>query len=321
MKKGYAIIIASILACAICACAKPAPASTVESATTASGQPDDQIIVTKDRVSEHDEAPATETQAEPEAEPTPEPQTLLFRDVFGEEYTTVINPDIPKNPYSPDLFKHDGDKLTYEDDAYDCMLGVDVSHHQGNIDWQAVKEQGYEFVIIRIGYRGYGTEGSLNIDRMFDENYKQAKEAGLLIGVYFFAQAINEEEAEAEAAHVLQILNGRELDLPVVYDPESILDHEARTDNVTAEQFTKNTDRFCAKIKEAGYNPMIYSNMLWEAFQLDLSKLSGIPIWYADYEAIPQTPYDFTFWQYSNEGKVNGISGSTDLDIWLRKRL
>lgn len=267
---------------------------------------------------EPEETIATEDAKDEEVNTENEPEILVFRDVFGQEYQTEINQQIPSNPYSANSFKHDGDKLVYDDDNYKYVLGVDVSHHQNSIDWKSVREEGYDFTFLRIAYRGYGKAGSLNPDRTFEQNYKSAKSNGLSVGVYFFAQAINEKEAEEEAEYVLNILNGRELELPVVYDPESILDDEARTDNVTSEQFTKNTRVFCDIIREAGYKPMIYSNMLWEAFQLDLTKLSDIPIWYADYEDVPQTPYNFEFWQYSNEGHVKGISGVTDLNIWLK---
>ncbi len=109
----------------------------------------------------------------------------------------------------------------------------------------------------------------------------------------------------------------RPLDLPVVYDPESILDDEARTDNVSGEQFTKNTRVFCERIEESGYRPMIYANMLWEAFELDLSELLDYPIWYADYESVPQSPYAFEIWQYTNEGQVPGVEGPCDINIWI----
>ncbi|MCR4923317.1 MAG: glycoside hydrolase family 25 protein, partial [Lachnospiraceae bacterium] len=218
------------------------------------------------------------------------------------------------------LFRHEGNKLYYDSDEYDCLQGIDVSHHQGKIDWNKVKDQGYDFTIVRIGYRGYGKEGSLNADREYLNNLNGAREAGLKTGVYFFAQAINEEEALEEADFVLMLLKDLEIDLPVVYDPESILDDIARTDNISGEQFTKNARVFCDRIKEAGYEPMIYSNMLWEAFELDLTKLSDIEIWYADYEALPQTPYHFKYWQYSNEGRVEGIRGDVDLDIMLKEK-
>ena len=154
----------------------------------------------------------------------------------------------------------------------------------------------------------------------FENNITKAKEAGVEVGVYFFSQAINEEEAREEARFVLEHLGGRVLELPVVYDPENILDDVARTDNVTPEQFTKNSIAFSEEVKAAGYKPMIYSNMLWEAFKLDMTKLKEYSFWYADYESKPQTPYDFTFWQYSEKSSVPGISGNMDMNIEMVKK-
>ena len=246
------------------------------------------------------------------------PEILNFVDAFGESYQVEINPRIKKHDYEFGAFWRDGMKLSYEGDVrYTYRLGVDVSYHQGVIDWDKVKADGYDFAFLRIGYRGYGQSGTINLDKQFIRNIKNAQQAGLEVGVYFFSQAVNEQEAAEEADFVLAQLKGYELQLPVVYDPESILHAKARTDNVTGEQFTKNTIVFCEKMKEAGYEPMIYSNMRWEAYQFDLEALSEYPIWYADYEPLPQTPYHFRFWQYTNEGSVSGIKGAVDLNIEL----
>ena len=137
------------------------------------------------------------------------------------------------------------------------------------------------------------------------------------MGIYVFSQAVNEEEALEEAQLIIDNLKGLELQLPVVFDPELIRDDDARTDEVSGEQFSKNTIAFCEKVKEAGFEPMIYSNMYWEAFLFDLEELAEYPIWYADYEKVPQTPYKFTFWQYSESGHVDGIDGKTDLNVWF----
>ena len=275
---------------------------------------DNLIVVNTDN---SEELPAEESvhQDIVESEEEKTPEILHFVDVFGEEYEVEINDNIAKNLYDQAGYVRTGDRLAYEDDMFTSRMGVDVSKHQGAIDWESVKDSGIEFAFIRIGYRGYGTEGSINLDQQFERNIKEAQAEGIDVGVYFFAQAINEDEAKEEAEFVINSLKGYELQLPVVYDPESILDAEARTDDVTGEQFTKNTVVFCSTIKEAGYAPMIYSNMLWEAYELNLEKLSEYPVWYADYEEYPQTPYMFEFWQYSNEGRVKGISGVTDLNI------
>lgn len=274
---------------------------------------DTEKTIAEETIPEDQTESATEAVAEVEAQP----EILNFVDVFGEEYQVEINPDVEKHKYDLEKFVHEGDRLSYTDDKYEYRLGVDVSRHQGWIDWEKVKAAGYEFAIIRVGYRGYGEEGLVCLDEQFDTNIQNAQAAGLDVGVYFFAQAINEEEAKEEAEFVLEHIAGYELQLPVVYDPESILDDEARTDDVSGEQFTKNTEVFCSIIQEAGYQPMIYSNMLWEVYELDLEYLEEYPIWYADYEPLPQTPYHFEFWQYTNEGSVDGIEGRTDLNIQL----
>ena len=303
MDKRAGCITLVLLAAALCGCSDKENGAKKETEKT----------IAEETMPEDQNNSANEAVAEVEAQP----EILNFVDVFGEEYQMEINPDVEKHKYDLEKFVHEGDRLTYLDDEYEYRLGVDVSRHQGWIDWEKVKAAGYEFAIIRVGYRGYGEEGLVCLDEQFDTNIQNAQAAGLDVGVYFFAQAINEEEAKEEAEFVLEQIAGYELQLPVVYDPESILGDEARTDDISGEQFTKNTEVFCSTIEDAGYQPMVYSNMLWEAYELDLEYLEGYPIWYADYELLPQTPYHFDFWQYTNEGSVDGIEGRTDLNIQL----
>lgn len=248
--------------------------------------------------------------------------TLHFFDAQGKKwYDITIDPKVKKHTYDWSCLKNKKHFVTYTgDNRYYLRRGVDVSHHQGSINWKKVKAAGYDFAFLRIGYRGYGQSGSLNKDRQFQKNFKAAKKAGMDVGVYFFSQAVNTTEALQEAAFVFKQLKGKKLELPVVYDPERILGASARTDSVSGKQFTMNTIAFCEKIKKAGYQPMIYSNMYWEAFLFDMEKLSIYPVWYADYKKVPQTPYEFTFWQYTSKGKVNGIAGTVDLNVWFCRR-
>lgn len=244
------------------------------------------------------------------------PQSLRFVDAWGEWHETEIIPSVKKHPYNWDYLTNDENGISYEgDENFRIRHGIDVSKWQGTINWEKVKAAGYDFVIIRMGYRGYGEAGGMAVDEMFYQNIEGAQAAGMDVGVYFFAQAINEKEALEEAEFVLDALEGYTLQLPVVYDPELIRDQPARTNDVTGEQFTKNTIVFCEAMKEAGFEPMVYSNMVWEAFLFDMTQLQEYPFWYADYESIPQTPYDFKIWQYSETGKVDGISGNADLNI------
>ena len=248
------------------------------------------------------------------------PTMLEFVDVHGEIHQMEVNSNVAPNLYDNQGFLHNGNRMSYGGEDYSYRLGIDVSHYQGEIDWQKVKAAGIEFVFVRLGYRGYGQEGVLKLDTNFEKNMKGARAAGLDVGVYFFAQAVNETEAIEEAEFVLEHLMEYDLQMPIVYDPESILHEEARTDNVTEEQFTKNTKAFCETIEKSGYDAMIYCNMTWQAFKLDLEELEEYPIWYADYEEYPQTPYHFDIWQYSNEGSVDGIQGNVDLNIQMIKK-
>lgn len=245
-------------------------------------------------------------------------QTLRFVDAWGEWHDCIVDPKVPKHTYDWSCLGRDGEWVTYENDPrYQLRDGVDVSKYQGDIDWEAVKASGIDFAIVRIGYRGYGTAGNIKADAYYAENITGAQQAGIDVGVYFFSQAINEQEAEEEADFVCKLLEGYELQLPVVYDPELIRDDVARTDDVTGEQFTQNTIAFCERIRQAGYQPMIYSNMVWESELFDLKQLQEYPIWYADYEPCPQTPYAFVMWQYTEKGQVDGITGIVDRNVWF----
>ena len=243
---------------------------------------------------------------------------LLSGDLESDE---VFDFSTPRNnhylaEFHSDWPLHDADREIKEQ-----RLGIDVSAYQGNVDFNKVKEAGYEFVIVRIGFRGYGSEGKMKADDKAVTNIKNAQAAGLDVGVYFFSQAVSEAEAVEEADFCFDILaevgitDASQLDMPVVFDPESILHDDSRTDNVSGEQFTKNCIAFCNEVESRGFDSMIYANTTWEAYMLDLGKLHDYPIWYADYAQEVQSPYDYVMWQYSEKGEVPGIDGSVDLNI------
>ncbi len=263
-------------------------------------------------------APSAPESAAPDA--TQGPEILRFIDAWGEWHETEVRADLPRHDYDWSLLTNENGSVTYADPRYTLRKGVDVSTFQGDIDWEKVKADGYDFAFVRVAFRGYGSAGNLKADANYAQNLRGARAAGLDVGAYVFSQAVNEQEAIEEAEFALELLEGFELTLPVVFDPELIRDDEARTDNVTGAQFTRNALAFCQKIEEAGYDSMIYSNMIWEAFYFDLKALSDYPIWYADYEPIPQTPYPFTFWQCACTGKVDGIQGNADIDVWFQEK-
>ncbi len=271
-----------------------------------------------------EEEPETETEEPAETEVTGEPlspvypvEKLVYIDANKKTQEMITDPFAPRNDYDKDAFSIVRGRMSYNGEGYDHRVGIDVSHHQGAIDWQRVAQSGIEFAIIRIGFRGYSSEGKLYEDRRWRKNLEGARAAGLDVGVYFFSQAVSSEEAAEEADFVLGLLDGTELDLPLIYDPESIKTAAARTDDVYGEQFTVNTRIFCDLVKAAGYEPMIYANMAWEDEKLEMAAIADIPVWFADYSSKPQSPYCFDFWQYTSHGSVPGIASRVDMNIQL----
>lgn len=247
---------------------------------------------------------------------TEEITTYRFVDEQQNQYEINANPNVPALIYNKAAFLLDGDRMSYGERDFGYRFGIDVSYYQEKIDWQKVAADGVEFAMIRLGYRGW-SDGVLYMDERFIENIQGAQAAGIDVGVYFFTQAVNETEAKAEAEYVISQLRGYDLQMPIAYDVEDIDDGVGRMDNISVSQRSRNAAVFCQTLKDAGYDTMIYCNMYYEAYKLDLELLSGFPIWYADYNRYPQTPYQFDIWQYTSRGKVDGINGNVDLNIQM----
>lgn len=202
----------------------------------------------------------------------------------------------------------------------EAWLGIDVSVWQEEIDWEKVAASGVEFAMIRVAYRGWGKEGKLQMDPRAEENLKGAMAAGLKIGVYIYSQATNVQEAVEEAQYVLELLDGQKLDMPVVFDWEVPDDVSyARTRNVKAKTIQACAMAFCAEIKEAGYQPMVYFNQWQGSKKYDLAALreAGIELWLAMYGNAMTYEYKVQMWQYTETGKVPGIDGYVDIDLYF----
>lgn len=226
-----------------------------------------------------------------------------------------------KHSYNWDNLKLNGNYKYYEDENYITHIGIDVSTYQGEIDWEKVKESGIEFVIIRLGFRGYGASGKLALDDGFEKYIQEASKAGLKIGIYFFSQAINEKEAIEEAEFVLENIKKEKISYPICYDLEKIKYVDtARANHLTKEERTKNVLAFCNRIQQDGYETMLYANSKWLTTELELEKLNDISIWYADYQEKPLYPYHFKMWQYTETGKVDGIKGNVDLNLYFEEK-
>ena len=210
------------------------------------------------------------------------------------------------------------------DDKYAIENGVDISSHNGTVDWKKVKADGYDFAIIRMAYRGYGSSGKLMNDTQGIKNLQNAKTAGLDVGVYIFSQAINKAEAVEEAEMILELIKGYEIDLPVVFDYEYTAKADGGRlwvakdkDGMTDTQRTNVCLAFCETVEAAGYDAMVYANRDMLENDLYADKIdSKYEIWLAEWTNNAKYQNDYTYWQYTSDGSVNGVpSERVDLNV------
>ncbi len=218
------------------------------------------------------------------------------------------------------------DNKTYTHaDVFDGMNiynGIDVSYYNKTIDWEEVKESGVDFAIIRAGYRGYGAAGTLCTDVKFVENIEGALDAGIQVGVYYFTEAINKQEAIEEAEYCLDKIKDYDVTLPIVIDYEFPTDSSGPIGrmykaNLSKSAATNNCIAFCETIKDAGYEPMIYANKSDLATLINGTKLSqSYKIWLANYTTKTTYSNPYEYWQYTSSGSVDGITGKVDCNFW-----
>ena len=195
--------------------------------------------------------------------------------------------------------------------------GIDVSSHQGSIDWAKVKADGVEFAICRACYRGYGEEGNLRVDDTFEYNAGNAAANDITVGAYLFSQATDKKELDEEVELLLKTIAPYEIKGPVVMDIEIANAGEGRADQLGLEERTALAKRFCEKVRAAGYEPALYYNYETALLLLDVAELEDCDKWYASYTSDFYYPYYYKYWQYSEAGTVNGIEGKVDLDLWF----
>lgn len=253
------------------------------------------------------------------------PEYLIYSDKDGYVFKD-INKDLIMNDYDKSGFKIEKDdndiptKVEYfEDDKLVSYTGIDVSKHNGNIDWSKVAKSNIDFAIIRAAVRGYGTEGRLLPDENFEKNAKAAIENGITVGAYIFSEAITVEEAIEEAELILSLIEPYKIKGPVVIDIEDIQNDTGRNEALSPKELTDIVLTFCDKIKEKGYTPMIYCNLKGFIGMLEFERLEGIEKWYAYYGDELYFPYDVSIWQYTSSGKVDGVDGVVDLNISFKK--
>lgn len=184
------------------------------------------------------------------------------------------------------------------------MKCIDVSTWQGIIDWKKVKSQGYSYAILRAGF---GRSES-QIDNRFERNFSEASKQGIALGVYWYSYATDVADARREAQACLSVLGGRGLRLPVFYDME-----EDTMTSLGKSTLTAMAKAFCDAVIEGGYRAGVYANPNWFTNYLDYASLrAAYPIWLAQWSDAPRLECDI--WQYTSEGKVDGIAGNVDLN-------
>ncbi|MBE5876755.1 MAG: hypothetical protein E7290_07695 [Lachnospiraceae bacterium] len=243
------------------------------------------------------------------------PENLVFYDDKTYVFAPVNDSLKKHNLKHANLVENDKGEMEYiEEGVVTSHKGIDVSKYQGKIDWKAVKEDGVEYAFIRLGLRGYES-GKVVLDEYYKQNMRGANEAGVKAGVYFFTQAITEEEAIEEAEFVIENLADYDVPYPVVMDVEMITSGDGRANHLSMEERTKICIAFCETIKNAGYTPMIYGNVKCFVRMLDMTQLEAYEKWYAFYDDYLYFPYDVSVWQYSESGSVKGIKGDVDMNI------
>lgn len=231
---------------------------------------------------------------------------------------TAIAETITGSPFRDSKFTHQT-----KFNGMNIINGLDLSHHNGDVDFAKIKNAGVEFVILRLAARGYGYAGGFVNDTKFKEYYDGAKKVGLPIGAYIFSQAITEKEAIEEAEKALKILDGRKLDLPLVFDYEFSGGSDGRLTKawnnrtLNRDKMTNNAIAFCEKVKKNGYSPMVYASEYFFYDNLNASALENrdYGIWLAHYTQETDYKGKFDIWQYSERGTVNGIKGNVDCNF------
>ncbi len=191
------------------------------------------------------------------------------------------------------------------------VLGIDVSKHNGSIDWNAVKNSGVSFVIIRCGYRGSST-GALIADPKFAANIQGATAAGLKVGLYVFSQAVNNREAVEEASMAIEKARGYKITYPIFIDVEAAGGRADGIDNGTRTEVIRT---FCNTVQAEGYTAGLYANRNWLNTKISTGSLGNVKVWLAQYAAAPTYNGRYEMWQYSSTGKIGGIKGNVDLNI------
>ncbi len=269
-----------------------------------------------------EEAQPTESpEPTPSHEPTDEEKASdgLHVQVTYKDGTTEwleISEKIPLYTYDFTNIKITNDQMEYFVDGEKCSwLGVDLSKKSGSVDFEALRANGIDFVMLRVGSRGYET-GLLALDESFEENITNARKAGLEVGVTFFSQALDVEEAVEEAEFVISNLLAYEVNYPIAFDMEYIANDKARIDILDKEEKTQIAETFLRTVEGEGYRGILYGNTSWILGELVPDKiLREFDVWVTDQAPVPDFPYQFRMWKYAVNQEIPGIENKASYVI------
>lgn len=250
-------------------------------------------------------------------DPATDGKHTLVTNRDGSEEWVLISPYLTKNTLDfTKMEDNAGLKRYMENGRKLSYVGADISKHTGKIYFPSLKAAGIDYVMIRLGSRGYSS-GQIVLDENFKENMDGALEAGLDVGVYFYSQAISQDEAVQEANFVVQNLEPYrgKVKYPVAFNMGFVSNDKSRIEGLSREDKTTVTVSFMEAVKAAGYVPMLYGDKEWFLKEVDLTKLQNYDVWLSQEEDIPDYPYRFAMWQYDTNGVLNGIDGGADLNI------
>lgn len=250
-----------------------------------------------------------------ENDPSTDGKHTLVKGADGKEEWLLISPYLPKNNYDTTKLVCQSNLMKYyEDGRQVSFVGADISKYQDYVDFIKLKKAGVDFVMLRVGARGYSS-GELVLDDYFTDNLKRANDAGLKIGVYFFSQAVTKDEAVEEANMVLENIRDHQITYPVAFDMEYVENDSSRVEALSKAEKTAVAKAFLDTVKAAGYKPMLYGDKEWLLKKIDLAKLTSYDIWLSQQADVPDYPYQFTMWQYTTSATIDGIAGYADLNI------
>ena len=264
---------------------------------------------------DEDEEEIKESDKKDENDPSTDGKHTKLTYADGTEEWVLINQQLPKNTYDyTKLVSQSGVMKYYVDGTKTSYFGLDISKTQGFIDYNKLVKAGVDFVMLRVGARGYGT-GQLVLDEYYLDNIKGATDTSLHVGLYFSSQAITKEEAVEEANMVIAQIGEYKIDYPIVFEMQTILNDTSRTSSLTKEARTDIAIAFLDTIKAAGYIPMFRGDKEWLLTKVDLSKLTSYDVWLGEEGDLPDYPYQFSMWQYNKSGTVDGIVGNVSFNI------